>query len=124
MSKRKAVRGRSAMRILLLNFLWSAGILLVFSLICTFILGMLDNPTESLGLYSLVTLLVSALVAGFVCRRSSGTLGAALLSLLLTVIVMMLIGVIISGGKLTLSAVMNYLCYFGAGLVGAAIKRK
>ncbi len=124
MSKRKALRGRTSARILLFNFLYSAGILLAFSLVCTFLVGLLENPTASLGLYSLVTLLLSALVSGFIARRNAGSLGAALLSLLLTVIAMMLVGVIISGGKLTLSALMNYLCYFGAGLVGAAMKRK
>ena len=108
----------------LLYFALSLLTIIGLSLISTVILGTLDDPTRCIGIFSLGTLLISAVVCGVICGRRFEGLKHPLLISLSVVLIMLLCGVIISGGKLTWGAFMNYGCYIGAYVLSAFLGKK
>ena len=110
----------------LISLALSLGILLVTSLVMSAIAYSSPDPTGKIGIYSLVSLIVSAAVSGFLISRlsGSGSVGMAALTSLATVLVLILFGAIASGGKLGVSALMNYLCYFGVALLFSLFGKK
>ena len=93
----------------------SALLIPVFSLIATVIVGGLDDPTKHIGIFSLCALLLSALCSGIICGRvkQDGAVRFSALGALSVVLIMLLINLIISGGKISGGAFMNYGCYMG-----------
>ncbi len=94
----------------------------VFSFAFALITASAENPSERMGLYSLAALIASGIFSGVLTCRLYGTC-RAMLSALLTVLVMMLIGIIISSGKLSGAAFMNYASFIGTFTVGAYLGR-
>ena len=87
--------------------------------------GATDDPTGIMSIYSLVALLVSGAVSGFLLSRLlEGGMGASMLSSLGTVILMLAVALFISGGTLSAGAAMNYLCYLGVALLSAFLGKK
>ena len=117
-------KGRSALGVLLSDVLISILLLLVLSFAAAIISSASENSTAGLSTYSLLTLLISSLISGFISAKRSDGFGSAATSVLVSAAVIMLVGLIAGGGKLSLSAVMNYLCYFGVGMAGAFIARR
>ena len=104
----------------------SAGVIVFLSLIFAIIANLLDDPTENLGLFSLAAMLLSAAVSGIVSTRIKGEGGVGFSSLvaLTIVLVMLLINVIICVVKISLGAIMNYICYLGVAAMAAFLGRK
>ena len=87
----------------------------VLSMITAAILSASTDPTGRIGIFSLITLILSACLGGLV---SSGLNPTEKPTFPLTValgvsIVMLISGVILTAGHLSLGAFMNYGCYFG-----------
>ena len=112
--------------------LLSGACILLFSLIFALIAGSLDDPTGNLGIFSLCAMLISAAISGFINSRikGEGGVGFATLVALSIVLIMLLINVIACGGKISLSAFMNYVCYLGVSALASylgdkrAVKRR
>ena len=102
----------------------SLGILLAASLIMSAVAYSSADPTGKIGIYSLVSLIVSAALAGFIASRLSDSVGLSTLTALATVLILILVGAVISGGKLGLGALMNYLCYFGVATLFSLFAKK
>lgn len=86
----------------------------VLSFMGALIANALVDPTASIGVASLVSLILSAALCGGICIRiTDGKMKVPLLSALFVTLVMMLIGLIVNRGALPSSAIMNYICYFG-----------
>lgn len=100
--------------------------LLILSLVSSMIIYAGENPTSNIGIASLATLISSAAVSGIIISRYKGNEGmkVAGLSSLATVLIMLIIGVILSGGKFSPSAFINYGCYVGISLLAAYLGRK
>lgn len=100
-------------------------IFILLSIICAAILLSLDDPTAFIGVSSLVVLILSALISGIVSvfLWRDATIGRSALTATLCVLIMLLINVIISSGKISLGAIMNYVCYIGSYLLGALITK-
>lgn len=105
-----------------------SGLLIVlFSLLSALIVGRLDDPTKSIGLFSLGAMMLSAIVSGIICARlrGEGEVRFSCLVGLAIVLTMLLINVIVSKGRVSLGAFMNYGCYMGAFTLSAFLgKRK
>ena len=102
-------------KVFILCFAISILLILLFSLLSALILDNLNDPTKNLGLFSLGAMILSALMSGAICSRikSEGGLRFASLVGLAVLLLMLLISVILSKGKVSLAAFMNYGCYFG-----------
>ena len=99
----------------------SLAILLVIALIMAIISSRLENSRSGIELLSLITLLISGVISGFVAMRLSHSFMNATVSLLLTLGIFAL-GAIIGYGY-SLGALMNEVCYFLASVVGIALGR-
>ena len=98
---------------LIFGTLLSVFSLLLSTLIFSFILSKLENPISLVGVGSLAALLTSAAISGFFTSKYKGEGGtvSAILSSLITCLLIFATGLIASGGKLGLSLLMNILCY-------------
>ena len=104
----------------------SALLILTFSFIVSLIVGALNDPTRHIGIFSLIAMLISALCSGIICgliNKDGGTGFAALVSLA-TVLIMLLISLIISGGRVTGGAFMNYACYVGVAVISSLLGKR
>ena len=115
---------------ILKSYFTALGISVLTLLACAFVMAIIiysgDDPTGGVGVASLAALLCSAAVSGVIISRFKGDGGtkiAALASLTL-VFVMLIICMILGGGKALPSALMNYGCYVGASLFAAYLGRK
>ena len=107
---KRALQGGNIAGSFLICLALSGAVILGLSLICAFIASRLNDPTGNLGLFSLVAMLLSAVISGVLCARIKGEGGArfSFLVALSVVLIMLLINVIICAGKVSLSAFMNY----------------
>ena len=116
---------------LLLGVAFSFCVLIVTSLIFSFILIGLKNPTGSIRTASLAVFLITASIAGFSVSRYKGN-GGALLSILTSaafIFILFAVTLISSRGKVSGGIFMNYICYimisvFTAFLAGKRKKRR
>ena len=110
----------------ILCFAISILLIVLFSLFSALILDGLKDPTKNIGVFSLSAMVLSAILSGVLCSRIKGESGLRFASLvgLAVVLLMLLINVIISSGKVSLAAFMNYGCYLGAYILSAYLGRK
>ena len=113
MLKNRRTSLQAAPKSLLLTILVSALITVLVSFIFAVIANSGENSTSSLGVYSLISLLISAAVGGLFSTRICG-FKIVVLSALSMILLMLIFAFIVCGGKVTLGAFMNYGCYFGA----------
>ena len=101
-------------------------LIFISALISALIVQGLDDPTSKLGLFSLIAMMVSASVSGIISAKISGESGIrfAMLVALAVVLIMLLINVIASAGKVSGGAFMNYACYMGIASLSATLGRK
>lgn len=97
----------------------SLGVLLVISCICASFSGFFENSREGVGYLSLVTVLLSGIISGFIAMKLQGAILPALLStatlcLLLSVTAMLL-------GGFSLAAFMNHITIFLLSVPGMLI---
>lgn len=110
----------------LICFGFSAVVIIVCSFITSLIAGSAKDPTGMIGIYSLAAMLISAAAGGVFSGRmhgDGGTVYAALVALAV-VLVMLLIAVIICGGRVSAGAFMNYGCYLGVSTLSAFLGKK
>lgn len=125
MSKGRKYTGGGAVGFLIcLGF--SAAALCLTSFIGALIAAGSDDPTGIIGICSLAAMIVAAIASGiFAARFKAGAgLGYYALAALTVVLVMLLINVIISAGRVSGASFMNYGCYMGAFLLFSYLGRK
>jgi len=123
--KRRQRDGANGFGRYFLCLLFSFAILTAVSLLASAACYLTSNPIESVGIFSLVAVVLSAAVTGGTISVYHGTGGfkLALLSAFGTVLIMLAIAAICSGGKPAASALMNYICYVGVTLPSAYLMR-
>jgi O-antigen/teichoic acid export membrane protein len=97
-------------------------ITLIFALAANFS----ADPTGKIGIFSLVSLLISAVLSGLITALTNKERGGGFFALIAlgTVAVMMVACLIMTGGKISASAFMNYGCYLGAYALSALLGKK
>jgi len=117
-------KGRSALGTLVSGVLISLLLLLTLSFVAALVSYATENSTATVGTFSLAVLLVSALISGFISAKRSGGFGSAVLTITASMLLIAVAGLIAGGGKISLSGIMNYICYLGVGAVGAFIAKR
>ena len=104
----------------------SFAILLIFSRIFSGIIMTASNPTGSIKTVSLVTLLVSGAVSGFVISKAKGDGGTftSLLSSLVFIGIILAVSLILTKGRVGGTIFMNCLCYFLISLFSSFLAKK
>ena len=110
----------------LICFGFSLAMILICSLIMALVANSSEDPTGKIGIYSLVSMTVSAIAGGIFSSRMRGDGGVlyALLVSLAIVLVMLLIAVITCSGKVSGSAFMNYGCFLATSTLAAIFGKK
>ena len=98
----------------------------VISLIFALAANLSADPTGKIGIFSLIALLISAFLAGFVNAAMNRERGSGFFALiaLAAVAVMMIACLIMTGGKIGAGAFMNYGCYLGVYMLSALLAKK
>jgi len=122
---KKYIKSDGAIKFLIC-FGFSAAMIILCSFIMALIASASGDPTRMVGIYSLVAMIVSAALGGIFSGRMRGDGGTvyALLVALAVVIIMLLIALIVRGGKVGGSAFMNYGCYLGVSTLAAILGKK
>ena len=94
---------------------FSAGVMILVSLIMALIASATKNPGGLAGILALATMIISAAAGGVftVKMKSDESILYPMLVSLSVVLIMLLVAVILCGGKVPGSAFMNYGCYLG-----------
>ncbi|MBQ7363437.1 MAG: TIGR04086 family membrane protein [Clostridia bacterium] len=123
-SKRHEAPGGVAF--MLLGTLASALLTAVLTFIFSFISYSTKNPDSTVGIFSIIALILTAAVTGFTVSRLKGEGGVliATLSSLLFTLILLLIGLIAGGGSLPLGCIINYLCFIAVSALAAVLGRR
>ena len=102
-------------RCFIISFCSSILVLIAISMIMAAIAMANEDPTGKIGLFSLISLLLSAMISGLLTARLNidKKLGFSLTVALGVALLMLLAGVIVSAGRMSGGAFMNLGCYFG-----------
>lgn len=122
--QRKDIRGIYA---LIIGVGICTAMMLLFSVVMTLVSITTSDPTSLTEVLSLVALLLGGAVSAFINSRlkSEGGFLISLFAALAFVLVLLLIGLIMSGGTLPFKCIANYLCYMGvSALTGFLGSRK
>ena len=106
---------RAGGKIYLVGVSLSAVLLVLLSFIVAIIAASVKNPTSMIGILALFALTVSGAISGFVTSKikGEGGFGIAALAALTVTMLIMLLGIILCGGKLSGGTLMNCACYMG-----------
>ncbi len=105
---------------------FSALIIILTSLIFSLIANSSSDPTKNLGIFSLATLLISAILGGFFTSKlgRGESIGYSLLVALSVVLIMLISCIILGKGKISGSAFMNYGCYLGVYAMASLLGKR
>jgi putative membrane protein (TIGR04086 family) len=112
--KHKVTRkDKSSLKTILLSTVFSGAVLILIMLIMSFICYKTQDPVAPAGITSVLSLMLTAFISGFCITRYKGEGGVlcAVLSATLFVLILLLISLIIKGGKVSIYILLNYTCY-------------
>lgn len=121
--KKSRKKERNTFQSVLIGAGLSAAVLLLLTLISSAVLMLTDYPLAAAETVSLVALLLSAALSGYMIshRAHDNKMLISSLSSLLFCLVLLLCGLIGSCGDVSGKVLLNYLCYMGIGLLFARI---
>ena len=115
--KNQSIRG------LLLSSAFIILVIVTLSFIAAIICNITQCRSDGIKIYALGVLIASALISGFVNSKRGGVKEALFASLFISLI-MLLLGIILSGGKIAASAFMNYGCFLLISVAGSYLGRR
>ena len=126
MSGKRGGTKKTCARALVFGIVFATAVFFVTAFVLAIILSKTENPTGHVSLCGMVSLFVTAAVSGFVTSRYKGEGGVlpAVLSALFFALVMLLIGLICSKGKLPFINVINLVSFMIIGTLSAMLGRK
>lgn len=112
---------RSAGTVLAFGVIFNTALFLIINFLVSIILGKLENPTGNMGMVSMLTLYACALISGFSVAKFKGEGGAlpSSMSSLIFVLLLLVVGLIISRGKLPVITAVNYAVYMIISILGS-----
>ena len=112
MSKKSS---RSVGRCFIICLGFSTVTITVLTMILAWISISTDDPTGKIGIFSLISLILAATLSGLFASWQNPTdgVGFSVISGLGMTLIMLLCGIIVSAGRLSGGAFMNYGCYLG-----------
>ena len=123
MGKQRHGENGGTVKALLLGLLFCLAAFLIVSLIAGAILYATENPTASLPVVSLGAFGLSGLFSGFflTSRRKTGSVLLSVLTALTFALLLLLVGILLTGGHLSGRVMMNHLCYLLTASLGAIL---
>ena len=123
MGKQRHGENGGTVKALLLGLLFCLAAFLILSLIAGAILYATENPTASLPVVSLGAFGLSGLFSGFflTSRRKTGSVLLSVLTALTFALLLLLVGILLTGGHLSGRVMMNHLCYLLTASLGAIL---
>ena len=112
--------------LLILGALGSGVLLLALTMLCSLIAFYTKNPTSLVGILSIAVMLATGAISGFCMSRLKGDGGVLISALcsLLFILILLMIGLIIGGGHISLGSIINYLCYLAVSVLFAFFGRR
>ncbi|HBJ18554.1 MAG TPA: TIGR04086 family membrane protein [Clostridiales bacterium] len=123
MGKQKRAGATGTIKALLLGILFSLAMFACLALIAGAVLYATEDPTSSLPMVSLEVFGLSGLFAGFflAARRKEGGTLLSILTALAFALLLLLVGILMTGGHLSGRVMMNHLCYLLTASLGAIL---
>ena len=117
---------RSGARALIFGIILCVAVFFLAAFIGAVILSRTENPTGHVGVCGMAVLFTTAAVCGFATSRYKGEGGVmpAMLASLFFVLVLLMVGLIGSSGKLPLVNVINLIAFMIISALGALLGRK
>ena len=112
--------------LMLLGAAFALAVIIAVSFIFSIISVMTKDPTSLIGAFSLVTLILSGGISGFVTSKVNGDGGVlvAILSSVISAFTILAIGLIWKGGSMKLSVPLNLCVFIAVSVVGALLGKK
>ena len=109
------VQKGSVGRYFIICYIISSVMIVALSMLMSGVALMTKDPTSLIGIFSLLSLIISAALSGFANAKLNPTekISFPLTVCLAVTMTMLFTGVILSKGHMSLGSLMNYLCYFG-----------
>ena len=119
-------KGRGAGATIAFGILLSAISFPVLALLTSLIISTTENPLGTIGICSLLTLLLSGALSGFFTTKfkGSGGVGASLIASLLFALILFSAGLIVNKGSLPLVTTVNLFAYIIVSLSFSALAAK
>lgn len=119
-------KNRSAGATLAFGIIFNAVLFLAVTLFASFIMAKLDNPTGSMGMVSMLTLYICAVISGFAVAKFKGEGGVlpSVMSSLIFALFLLVIGLILSKGSVPFVTAVNYIVYVLLAIGGAFLACK
>lgn len=123
MKNKKKDGARHTSVTLLLATLTHAAVFAACILLGSLILFNGQNPTSLVGTASLLSFIIGGAISGFCVSRALGRHGFSLsaASALIFTLILLIISAVLSNGKVSPRALMNYLCYLPTAMLFAFI---
>ena len=117
---------RTGARALFFGIIFTISAFFIISFVCAIIISRTENPSAHLALAAVSAFFSTAAVSAFATAKYKGEGGMypAMLSALACVLISLIIGVIVTNGKLPLINVVNLLCYLGISFIFALLAKK
>ena len=112
--------------IMLLVAAFAIAVLVAVSFILSVISSMTKNPTALIGAFSLIALILSGAISGFVTSKVNGDGGmlVAILSSVISAFTFLAIGLIWKGGAIKLSVPLNLLVFIAVSVIASLLGKK
>ncbi len=122
MKKHRGLKKRTPAPLLMLyEVVFSAVLIIALSLLSAIVLSSMKNPTANIKIFSLIILLVCAVVSGFLTSRYNQSILSSIIASLIFTAIMLIISLICAKGAVGGGVFMNYLCYMGTAAVSAFV---
>ena len=110
----------------LLGAAFALVVMLAVSFILSVISSMTKDPTSFIGAFSLLALILSGVISGFVTSKVNGDGGVliAILSSVISAFTILAIGLIWKGGAIKLSVPLNLLVFIAVSLIASLLGKK
>ena len=112
--------------LMLLGAAFAIAVLVAISFILSVISSMTKNPTALIGAFSLIALILSGAISGFVTSKVNGDGGmlVAILSSVISAFTILAIGLIWKGGAIKLSVPLNLLVFIAVSVIASLLGKK
>lgn len=112
--------------LMLLGAAFALAVIIAVSFILSVISSMTKNPTSLVGAFSLLSLILSGAISGFVTSKVNGEGGVivAVLSSVISAFTVLAIGLIWKGGAIKLSVPLNLLVFIAVSVIASLLGKK
>ena len=112
--------------IMLLGTAFSIVVIILTALIMAIISSLTKDPTSLTGAFSLVTLLISGAISGFVTSRANGEGGklVGIVSSISAAFIIVIVGLVWKRGMLNLGALINVIAFIAVSVVFSMLGTK